>query len=75
MLTVPALRGLLADLLTGAAGGNREVWLEHIGTVEVLSIALSPRSDWRISPRGTAKQIEAIATAAALERGEHPYVS
>ena len=71
--TAAELRGLLAQLLAGAAGGTEERWADLIGEVEMLPIVLHPTCNWRVKPDTSGKQIEAIAKAVEVVRGAHPY--
>lgn len=74
-LTPAELRGLLATLLEGAAGGSRDAWLRAIGTVEKLPLYANPVSNWRVQPSGSPAERDAIARAIELVRVEHPYVT
>lgn len=71
---VGELRDLIAHLLAGVAGGTEAKWRKLIGEVEALPIVLHPRSNWRVSPSGTAKDREAIDKAVEVVRDAHPYV-
>ena len=68
------MANLLAEILTGAAGGTRERWLELIGPVEPLPIWLNVKCNWRISPTATGEELRAILAAVEVVRAEHPYV-
>lgn len=68
-----AIRALLADLLAGAAGGDRQRWFDAVGEIEELPIVSNPRCNWRVNPRGTAREIDAIHRAVEIVKAEHPY--
>jgi hypothetical protein len=69
------LRDLLAHILAGAVGGSEAKWRGLIGEAEALPIVFHPRSNWRITPSGTAAELESIEKAAHLVRDAHPYVA
>ncbi len=60
------IRALLAHLLAGVTGKSEAHWEKLIGEVAALPIVFNPRSNWRIDPNGTKKEIEAIEKAARL---------
>ncbi len=68
------MRAFLAHLLAGAAGGTEARWRQLIGTVEQMPIWQFVAYNWRVSPKGTAKQREAIERAVEVVRAEHPYI-
>lgn len=74
IMTPNQMRDLLADLLQGAAGGERDHWLDAIGPVEQLPTHLNVRGNWRVHPKGEKSEIEAIERAVEIVRQEHPYV-
>jgi len=65
---------LLAHLLAGVTGKPETHWKRLIGEVTALPIVFNPRSNWRIKPNGTLKEIEAIEKAVEIVRQAHPYV-
>ncbi|GAA0661301.1 hypothetical protein FHT00_002708 [Sphingomonas insulae] len=69
------LGDLLATLLTGAAGGTKEVWATKVGVVEKLPIATNVRSNWQVTPSGRADDKKAISQAVDIVRAQHPYVA
>lgn len=69
------IQGLLAYLLVGTAGGSEMKWRKLIGEVELLTIATNVHSAWRVTPKGTAGERDAILKAVTVVRKEHPYVS
>ncbi len=73
--TPDQLRDILVEILAGAAGGTREEWAAIVGEVEELSFAVNVGSNWSISPKGTASQVETVQAAEQLVRAEHPYVA
>jgi hypothetical protein len=73
-LTPDELRDLLATALAGAAGGESASWREKIGPVEKRSLLYDIRSNWRVSPLGTASELEAMRKAVDIVRAAHPYV-
>lgn len=72
--TTDDIRHLLAHLLAGAVGKNEAHWLKLIGPVTALPIIDAPRSNWRIEPRGTPAEVQAIEKAVEVVREAHPYV-
>ena len=74
MLTAAEIQSLLVEMLAGAVGGEPDRWRELIGDVEPLPLASNPVSNWRVKPMGTEAEVDAIAMAATIARGEHPYV-
>lgn len=75
LLTPDGLRDLLATLLEGAAGGTHEHWSEAIGPVEQLTpLYMHVRGNWRVHPKGSDAELDAIAKAVELVRTQHPYV-
>lgn len=73
MLTATTLRVLLADMLTGEAGGAWGYWHDLIGEVAVLPIATNPACNWKIEPAGTRGQLAAIGEAVHRVRQELPH--
>ena len=73
-LATTEIANLLADLLTGAAGGTRERWLELIGPVKTLPIATNIHCNWSVSPIATGEELVAIGKAVEVVRGVEPYV-
>ena len=74
-LTTARIAKLLAEMLTGAVGGDEARWLELIGPVTQLPLATHIRCNWSISPIATGEELRAIRTAEELLRAEHPYVT
>ena len=68
------IRALLAHLLAGAAGKTEAHWKKLIGEVTALPIVFHPRSNWKIDPKGTRAELEAIEKAVEIVRQAHPYV-
>lgn len=68
------IRALLAHLLTGVTGKPEAHWEKLIGEVTALPIVFHPRSNWKIDPRGTQAELEAIQKAVDVVRQAHPYV-
>jgi hypothetical protein len=68
------IRELLAHLLAGVTRKPKTHWKRLIGEVTALPIVFNPRSNWRINPKGTLEEIEAIEKAAEIVRQAHPYV-
>ena len=75
ILTPDELQALLAKLLAGVAGGSEATWKRKLGPVTKLPIHTNIRSNWAIEPTGKAADLEAIAKAADVVRGAHPYVA
>lgn len=75
ILTPDQLRDLLATLLEGAAGGERDAWLRAIGPIEKLPTHLNLHCNWSVNPSGSTGERDAIAEAVRLVRAEHPYVA
>jgi hypothetical protein len=73
--TPDALRDILVEILTGAAGGKAAKWRKAVGEVEKLSLAFNIRTNWAIHPTGTAAELAAIEKAAEVVRAAHPYVA
>lgn len=73
--TPAELRDLLVSLIVGVAGGSETSWREAVGPVEKLPIALHPRSNWRVKPKGDAAQCGVIRRAVEVVRAAHPYVA
>jgi hypothetical protein len=73
MLTADELITLLARLLTDVVGSKDAEWRKRM-TIEPVNLTFSPRSNWRIEAKGSAKQREAIVKAVDVVRDEHPYV-
>jgi 4-aminobutyrate aminotransferase-like enzyme len=74
-LSPKQMRDLMATLLTGAAGNSHEHWLEAVGPVKKLPTHSNVRCNWRISPKGSKRDLEAIEKAVEIVREEHPYVA
>lgn len=74
-MTPSELRDLLIMLLIGAAGGTETKWKRAVGEVEKLPITRHPKCNWRIEPRGTKAEREAVERATEIVRVAHPYVS
>ncbi len=68
------IRELLAHLLAGVTGKPEAHWEKLIGEVTALPIVFHPRSNWKIDPRGTQAELEAIEKAVDIVRQAHPYV-
>jgi hypothetical protein len=68
------IRDLLAHLLAGVVGETEAAWRERIGEIEELPILKNLQCNWRAAPKGSAEQLDAIARAIEVVRGEHPYV-
>jgi hypothetical protein len=64
---------MLATILAGVVGGDKEVWAIAIGAVQVYPMTFRVRGNWQVSPTGSADQIEAINEAVAIVAAEHPY--
>jgi hypothetical protein len=73
-MTPTDLRALLAHLLTGAAGHDEAYWLEKIGEVEKRPSVENIHSNWRVTPRATGAELQAITNAVELVRKQEPYV-
>lgn len=74
-MTPSQMRDLLATLLEGAAGKSADHWRKAIGEIEELRpIHSYVRGNWRVQPRGTKKDLDAIQKAVDVVRQEHPYV-
>lgn len=73
-VTTGDIEDLFVTLLVGVAGGSDEAWRKALGPVTALPVVFHPRSNWSIAPRGSPRQLEAIAKAEAIIRQEHPYV-
>lgn len=73
-LTPDELRDLLATILAGAAGGDATAWLKLIGPVTRVHLAVSPATNWALSPTGTPAKRKVVAQAIGIVRAEHPYV-
>lgn len=69
------IASLLAQMLTGAVGGEEARWLELIGPVTQLPLAIHIRCNWSISPIATGEDLRVIRAAEELLRREHPYVT
>jgi hypothetical protein len=70
-----ALRDILVEILTGAAGGTAAKWRKAVGEVEKLSLAFNIRTNWAIHPTGSPADLSAIDKAAEVVRAAHPYVA
>jgi hypothetical protein len=73
-MTAAELRGLLTELLVGAAGGTADRWSDLLGRIEERSIIENIHSNWRISPTAEGDERHAIDTAIELVRRQHPYI-
>jgi hypothetical protein len=73
--TPTALRDILVEILTGAAGGTEAKWRKSVGEVEKLSLAFNIRTNWAIHPTGSATDLAAIDKAVEVVRTAHPYVA
>ncbi len=69
------LADLLVTVVAGAAGGDARRWREVIGTVTKLPIASNVRSNWRVTPEGSAAERGVIRRAVEIVRAAHPYVA
>lgn len=74
VMTTAEIEDLFVTLLVGAAGGSEVSWRKALGPVTALPVVFHPRSNWSVSPRGSADQLEVIGKAEAIIRAEHPYV-
>lgn len=72
-MTASDLRGLLAHILTGAAGHDESYWLAQIGEVEKRPSIENIHSNWRVSPAAKGRDLSAIEGAVAIVRSHHPY--
>lgn len=68
------LHTLLAEILSGAAGGTQAEWHARIAIVRT-SLTHSPHSNWSVEATGTAAQRAAIEQAVGVVRVEHPYIT
>jgi hypothetical protein len=68
------VRGLLAHVLAGVAGGTEAKWRRLIGPVEKLPTWRHVRFNWQVMPTGTAVEREVIGKAVDIVRAEHPYI-
>lgn len=78
LMSVPTPTELRATLVTVIAGASETPtgrWEMLIGPVQVLSLALHPRSNWRVEVSGTDDDRRWIDAAIELVRAEHPYVT
>lgn len=69
------IQHLLAEILSGAAGGTKAYWLELIGPVNILPISTNTHCNWSVSPIATGEEMVAITKAIEIVRAEHPYVT
>jgi hypothetical protein len=68
------LRDLIVHLLAGATGKAEKHWRKVVGEVEGLPLAFNIRCNWRVSPKGSAADLEAVEAALEIVRKAHPYV-
>jgi len=73
--TPTELRATLVTVIAGASETGTSRWETLLGPVQVLSLALHPRSNWRIEVSGTDDDRRWIDAAIELVRAEHPYVA
>ena len=73
--TATELRATLVTVIAGASETSTGRWETLIGSVEVLSLAYHPRSNWRVEVSGTTDDRRWIDAAIELVRAEHPYVT
>ena len=76
-LTFPAPAGmadLLAEVVSGVAGGSKAAWRKRIGPVERLPTWRHVTPNWRVAPTGSVQQRSMIEHAVEIVRAEHPYV-
>ena len=77
-MSVPTPTELRATLVTVIAGASETPvarWEALVGSVEILSLAYHPRSNWRVAVSGTRDDRRWIDAAIELVRAEHPYVT
>lgn len=74
IMTTAEMKDLLATLLEGAAGSTADHWRKALGPVEKLPTHLAVRCNWRVSPKGSKKDLAAIKHAIEIVQAEHPYV-
>ena len=68
------MAALLAEVVSGVAGGTKAAWLKRIGEVEQVPTWRHVTHNWHVSPTGSADQREVIERAIQVVRAEHPYV-
>jgi hypothetical protein len=68
------MRNLMVELLTGAAGGDRDRWTECVGSVVWRPMGLAIISNWTVDPKGTAEEIEVIRQAEELVREQYRFI-
>lgn len=73
--TPAELRETLVTMLVGAAGGTGAQWRKAVGEVEKLPTWANVRSNWRVTPKGSAAEVDAIGKAVEIARAAHPYVA
>ena len=66
---------LLAEVVSGVAGGTNADWRKRIGVVERLPTWKHVTHNWRVQPSGTAEQKDVIERAMQVVRAAHPYVA
>lgn len=69
------LRATLVTVIAGASEAPTGRWETSIGSVEVLSLAYHPRSNWRVEVSGTEDDRRWIDAAIDLVKAKHPYVT
>ncbi|RYD25690.1 MAG: hypothetical protein EOP89_08660 [Lysobacteraceae bacterium] len=69
------LRATLVTVIAGASETPTGRWEALVGSVEILSLAYHPRSNWRVEVSGTQDDRRWIDAAIELVRAEHPYVT
>jgi hypothetical protein len=67
------IRDLIVHLLAGATGRPEKHWRKVVGEVEALPLVFNIKGNWRVSPSGSADDVEAVEKAIELVRSEHPY--
>jgi len=76
-MTTPSpadLRNLIVHLLGGATDRPEKHWRKVVGEVEGLPLAFNVRCNWRVSPKGSAADLEKVEAALEIVRKAHPYV-
>jgi hypothetical protein len=62
------------EILTGACGKSEAHWRRCVGEVEALPILFNVRCNWRVHPKGSAKDLRCVAAAVEVVRRDRPWV-
>lgn len=73
-MSADELRELLVEVIQGVAGGGKAGWRKLID-VERMVTWRTITHNWRVEPRGTARQRDIIARAVDVVRAEHRYIA